>query len=129
VFVDEGPPMAALVRTLLTGQHLEQLAVADAIPRESLARVVAAFEQAGAPIRPPARRGTVAVPGLLEPLTERELQVLGLLADGRTNKGIAEELVVTLDTVKRHVTHILDKLGAANRTQAVTRARELGLLP
>jgi LuxR family maltose regulon positive regulatory protein len=129
VFVDEGPPMAALVRTLLTGQHLEQLALADAIPRESLARVVAAFEQAGAPIRPPARSGTVAVPGLLEPLTERELQVLGLLADGRTNKAIAGDLVITLDTVKRHVTHILDKLGAANRTQAVTRARELGLLP
>ena len=70
-----------------------------------------------------------AVPRLLEPLTERELQVLGLLAGGRTNKAIAEALVITLDTVKRHVTHILDKLGAANRTQAVTRARELGLLP
>jgi LuxR family transcriptional regulator, maltose regulon positive regulatory protein len=54
--------------------------------------------------------------------------VLGLLADGRSNQAIAEELVITLDTVKRHVTHILDKLGAANRTQAVTRARALGLL-
>jgi LuxR family transcriptional regulator, maltose regulon positive regulatory protein len=42
---------------------------------------------------------------------------------------IAEELVITLHTVKRHVTHILDKLGAANRNKAVTRARELGLLP
>jgi LuxR family maltose regulon positive regulatory protein len=40
----------------------------------------------------------------------------------------AEDLVITLDTVKRHVSHILDKLGAANRTQAVARARELGLL-
>jgi LuxR family maltose regulon positive regulatory protein len=63
------------------------------------------------------------------PLTSRELEVLGLLAAGRSNPAIAEELVITLDTVKRHVTHILDKLGAANRTQAVTRARELGLLP
>jgi LuxR family maltose regulon positive regulatory protein len=42
---------------------------------------------------------------------------------------MAKGLVITLDTVKRHVTHILGKLGAANRTQAVTRARELGLLP
>jgi LuxR family maltose regulon positive regulatory protein len=54
--------------------------------------------------------------------------VLGLLAAGKSNPEIAQELVITLDTVKRHVTHILDKLGAANRTQAVTRARELGLL-
>jgi LuxR family maltose regulon positive regulatory protein len=62
------------------------------------------------------------------PLSARELEVLGLLAAGRSNQAIAEELVITLDTVKRHVTHILDKLGAANRTQAVTRARALGLL-
>jgi LuxR family transcriptional regulator, maltose regulon positive regulatory protein len=62
------------------------------------------------------------------PLSARELEVLGLLAAGKTNPAIAEELVITLDTVKRHVTHILDKLGAANRTQAVTRARELELL-
>jgi LuxR family maltose regulon positive regulatory protein len=55
--------------------------------------------------------------------------VLGLLAAGRPNQGIAEELVVTVDTVKKHVSHVLDKLGAANRTEAVARARELGLLP
>jgi LuxR family maltose regulon positive regulatory protein len=44
------------------------------------------------------------------------------------NQAIAQELVISQDTVKRHVSHILDKLAAANRTQAVTRARELGLL-
>jgi LuxR family maltose regulon positive regulatory protein len=66
--------------------------------------------------------------GLVEPLSERELQVLGLLAAGKSNQQIADELVVVLDTVKRHVGHILDKLGAANRTQAVARARALGLL-
>ena len=62
------------------------------------------------------------------PLTARELEVLQQLAAGRSNLAIAEELVITLDTVKRHVTHILDKLEAANRTQAVARARELGLV-
>ena len=68
------------------------------------------------------------VAGLIEPLSARELEVLGLLAAGRPNQAIAEELVVTLETVKSHVAHILGKLGVANRTQAVARARELGLL-
>jgi LuxR family maltose regulon positive regulatory protein len=67
--------------------------------------------------------------GLAEPLTSREQQVLRLLAVGRANRDIAAELVVTLDTVKRHVTHILAKLGAVNRTEAVARARELNLIP
>ena len=48
---------------------------------------------------------------------------------GRPNHAIASQLVITLDTVKKHVSHILGKLGAANRTEAVTRARELGLIP
>jgi LuxR family transcriptional regulator, maltose regulon positive regulatory protein len=68
------------------------------------------------------------VAGLIEPLSARELEVLGLLAAGKPNQAIAEELVVTLETVKSHVAHILGKLGVANRTQAVVRARELGLL-
>ena len=69
------------------------------------------------------------VPGLVEQLTARELEVLVLLAAGMPNPRIAEELVVSLDTVKKHVSHLLGKLGAANRTEAVTRARELGLTP
>jgi LuxR family transcriptional regulator, maltose regulon positive regulatory protein len=71
----------------------------------------------------------MVVAGLVEPLTERELEVLGLLADGTPNRAIADELVVTLDTVKRHVSHLFSKLEVANRTQAVARARALGLLP
>jgi len=69
------------------------------------------------------------VPGLVEQLTPRELEVLGMLAAGTPNQVIAEELFVTLFTVKKHVSHILGKLGAANRTEAVARARELGLIP
>lgn len=69
------------------------------------------------------------MPGLPEPLTARELDVLRLLADGKTNQRIARALVLTIDTVKKHVSHVLGKLGAANRTEAVSRARELDLLP
>jgi len=69
------------------------------------------------------------VPGLVEPLTGRELEVLTLLAAGRPNQAIAGELVVTRHTVKKHVTHVLGKLGAASRGEAVARARELGLIP
>jgi LuxR family maltose regulon positive regulatory protein len=69
------------------------------------------------------------VPGLVVPLTARELEVLAMLATGKSNHAIADQLVVSLDTVKKHVTHILDKLAAANRTEAVARARELSLLP
>jgi LuxR family transcriptional regulator, maltose regulon positive regulatory protein len=54
--------------------------------------------------------------------------VLHLLAAGAPNQRIADDLVVTLDTVKKHVTHVLGKLGATNRTEAVTRARQLGLI-
>jgi LuxR family maltose regulon positive regulatory protein len=61
-------------------------------------------------------------------LSDRELQVLHLLADGKQNREIADELYITRNTVKKHITHILDKLGATNRTQATARARELGLL-
>jgi len=48
---------------------------------------------------------------------------------GKSNQAIAGQLVVTLDTVKKHVSHLLGKLGATNRTEAVARARELGLIP
>jgi LuxR family transcriptional regulator, maltose regulon positive regulatory protein len=66
---------------------------------------------------------------LVEQLTAREREVLTLLAAGTPNPRIAAELVVTRDTVKKHVSHLLGKLGAANRSEAVTRARQLGLIP
>ncbi|MFY9653890.1 helix-turn-helix domain-containing protein, partial [Trebonia sp.] len=78
---------------------------------------------------PPRIRAAAAPPGLIEPLTGRELEVLRLLAAGKSNQRIAHDLVVALDTVKKHVTHVLGKLGAANRTEAVARARDLGLTP
>ena len=120
--------MAALLRQMLGGRHPKRQAAVDAVPRDYLARLAAAFELAGVSVFPAAKRGAVLVPGLVEALSARELEVLALLATGKSNRAIAEELVVTVDTVKRHVTNLFNKLGVANRTQAVARARELGLL-
>lgn len=94
------------------------------IPVSYLARIRRAFDRK--PDEP--ETATTTVPGL-PGLTVRERQVLALLAQGHANRDIAAELVVTLDTVKRHVSHILAKLGAVNRTEAVARARELSLIP
>jgi LuxR family maltose regulon positive regulatory protein len=66
--------------------------------------------------------------GLIEPLTARELEVIHLIAQGRTNQEIAKQLVVSPGTVKAHTASIYRKLDVANRTEAVGRARELGLL-
>jgi LuxR family maltose regulon positive regulatory protein len=68
-------------------------------------------------------RGRLKEQSLIEPLSERELEVLHLVARGDSNQEIAEVLVIALDTVKRHVTHIFEKLGVNNRVQAVARAR------
>jgi ATP/maltotriose-dependent transcriptional regulator MalT len=65
---------------------------------------------------------------LYDPLSERELEVLTLLASGRTNSEIARDLFVAVGTVKSHVNNIYRKLGAANRAEAVTQAREMNLL-
>jgi LuxR family maltose regulon positive regulatory protein len=66
---------------------------------------------------------------LIEPLSERELVVLQLIAGGLTNQEIAAQLFLTLNTVKAHTRNIYSKLDAHNRTQAVVRARALGFLP
>ena len=65
---------------------------------------------------------------LTEQLTEREVQVLRLIADGATNREIADELVLTVNTVKRHISNIFGKLEVSNRTEAIVRARQLNLL-
>jgi LuxR family transcriptional regulator, maltose regulon positive regulatory protein len=127
LFADEGPPMAALLGRLIAAQRAGQAAAG--VPLGCLARLQRAFDVGHT--GPGSRSGTApaAVPGLVEQLTSRELEVLGMLAAGKSNQAIADQLVVTLDTVKKHVSHLLGKLGAANRTEAVARARELGLIP
>jgi len=118
-FVDEGTPMEALLYQLRKRErknghtpYLDTLLVA--FQQESKAHVSAG-------------EGTKAQP-LPEPLSERELQVLQLIEQGSSNLEIAQELVIVIDTVKRHVSHIFSKLGVQKRVQAVRKARELGLL-
>lgn len=65
---------------------------------------------------------------LPEPLSEREIELLGLIASGLSNKEIAEALFITEGTVKNHITHILGKLSVRDRTQAALKAKELGLI-
>jgi DNA-binding NarL/FixJ family response regulator len=82
------------------------------------AKVVAEFARLSVPAPAP----------LVEPLSEREHQVLRLVAAGATNREIAAQLCITPGTVKNHVTSILGKLGVSDRTQAALRAQEMGLL-
>jgi LuxR family maltose regulon positive regulatory protein len=65
---------------------------------------------------------------LIEPLSQRELEVLHLIALGRTNQEIAQQLIIAPGTVKAHTASIYRKLDVANRTEAVARARQLGIL-
>ena len=126
VFTDEGPPMAALLARLIAAQRSG--GAAAQVPLGCLTRLQRAL--GAQDIVPDAVRGSgTAGPALVEQLTSRELEVLEMLAAGMPNRAIAGQLVVTLDTVKKHVSHVLGKLGAANRTEAVARARELGLIP
>jgi LuxR family maltose regulon positive regulatory protein len=125
VFADEGPPIAALLRAA------RSRGIAPAYA-ERLLRALAAerpVRQApgGEAVRPPdAPWGAPA--GLVEPLSGREVEVLRLIAGGRANAEIARALVVAESTVKSHVGNIFGKLGVSSRTQAVARARELGLI-
>ncbi len=127
VFADEGAPMRALLGRLVAAQRSDRTA-APGVPLGYLGRLLRACGDEATPAASPSRGRGVSIPGLVEALSERELEVLRLLATGKPNREIAGELYVAVDTVKKHLTHIFEKLGAANRTQATARARELGLL-
>jgi LuxR family maltose regulon positive regulatory protein len=119
IFVDEGVPMARLLSE----------AAAHGIMPDYTAKLLAAF-------RAETREGVngsrlaPAPPAqpLVEPLSQRELEVLRLIAQGLSNREIGERLFLALDTVKGHNRRVYDKLQVQRRTEAVARARELGLL-
>jgi LuxR family maltose regulon positive regulatory protein len=116
-FVDEGAPMAALLRRIATGgvhgDYASRLIDARAFPF---------------PTRSVESAGRARTPGLIEALSERELEVLKLIAAGKSNKEIAYELFLATGTVKKHTHNIYGKLGVQSRTQAIARARELGII-
>jgi LuxR family maltose regulon positive regulatory protein len=113
-FVDEGAPMARLLAAMQ----------GRAGPMHKYVRtlLVACGAQPDAPPSPPHPQA------LSEPLSQRELEVLRLVSQGLSNREIGERLVLALDTVKGHNRRIYDKLQVQRRTEAVARARELGLL-
>ena len=122
IFVDEGPSLA----------HLLLEAATRGIKRDYVDALLAQFGDAGNEgLRTAKPSGTSSVVGpssLLDPLSERELEVLELVAAGLTNREIATRLFLSLNTVKSHTRSIYPKLGAHSRTQAVARARAWGIL-
>jgi len=116
LFLDEGPAMAQLLTE----------AASRGVMRESIGKLLAAFEvQKGKSENIPYRPLNQS---LVEPLSQRELEILRLLSKGLSNRVIAERLFLALDTIKGHNRNIFNKLQVQSRTEAVIRARELGLL-
>jgi len=125
--------LIAAVRALAAGDGM----LSPEVTRRVLARFAAARPPASAPVSSPANphptgslslsKGLSPSKGLAEPLTDREAEVLVLLADARSNAEIATALFIGEATVKTHVSRILQKLGARDRVQAVVTAHRLGL--
>jgi LuxR family maltose regulon positive regulatory protein len=113
-FVDEGEPMQNLLNHLLKQARLEPHLTAY------VAKLLSAFEP---PPRKPKRIG-----GLVEPLSEREVEVLRHMAEGLSNPEIASRLYLSPNTLKAHAQNIFMKLDVHNRLQAVSKAKELGLI-
>jgi LuxR family maltose regulon positive regulatory protein len=116
IFVDEGMPMAQLLSK----------AAAQGIMPDYVGKLLAAFEAEKQKTENKSSPPPLQI--LIEPLSQRELDVLRLIAQGLSNDEIGKRLFLALDTVKGHNRRIYDKLQVQRRTEAVARARELGLL-
>jgi len=116
---DVGPRRALHLEIDLVQGH--NAALVDLFDRSHARKVLAEFARLAEPARPAAEQ-------LAEPLSEREKEILRLMAQGANNRQIASQLFLAEGTVKNYVSTILDKLSVQDRTQAALRARELGLL-
>jgi LuxR family maltose regulon positive regulatory protein len=114
MFLDEGKPIETLLKAAITRWRDHDLLA-------HVRRLLAAIADEGVPTAP----GEVPCAGIL---SERELEVLRLMAAGCSNQEIADQLVIAIGTAKRHIANIFNKLDVRNRTEAVTKARQLGLL-
>jgi LuxR family maltose regulon positive regulatory protein len=130
IFVDEGPPMARLLAEAASGgmmpTYTGQLLAAFAAEGQPALVEHQAGARTGAQSPHPAADPDVQP--LVEPLSSRELEVLRLITEGLSNREIAQRLFLALSTVKGHNRNIYGKLEVGRRTEAVARARELGLL-
>jgi LuxR family maltose regulon positive regulatory protein len=121
VFLDEGEPMAELLRVFSRQS--------SAIGREYLDSLLGGFHASQIPAESTKFEDRIAKDGdLVEPLSDREIEVLRLLAAGLSYREIAEELYVSINTIKAHAKNIYSKLGVHGRMQAAQRAEELSLL-
>ncbi len=118
IFVDEGRPMARLLYE----------AASEGMRPEYVGRLLAAFPASHQPTSYQPSAPSTEHP-MIEALSERELEVLRLVAEGLSNEEIAQRLVVSLTTIKFHTSNIYGKLSAKNRTEAVAKARAISLLP
>jgi LuxR family maltose regulon positive regulatory protein len=122
IFVDQGPPMARLLYQAAAGGVAGHDSVAQ------YARQLLSAFPVVEPERTDASEQQAPQMDLIEPLSERELEILEIIAEGLTNPEIASRLCLSPNTVKAHAHNIYGKLDVRNRTQAVSRARVLGLL-
>ena len=127
IFADEGAPIAALLQKVIQSQRDARLAAKiPNISRRYVGQLLAAIRAGSASPTAVSPRETAG--SHVEPLSERELEVLRLIASGASNRDIARKLFVSLATVKTHINNIYRKLEVRTRTQALARARELDLL-
>jgi len=117
IFVDEGPPMARLLYEALS----------SGIEKQYVQNLLAAFPEAQ-PEKVGASQQIIGDSEWIEPLSDRELEILQLIAEGFSRQEIASQLVLSLNTVKTHARNIFSKMGVNNQMQAVGKARGLGLL-
>jgi LuxR family maltose regulon positive regulatory protein len=120
MFLDEGPRLGPLLARVERSLEPEQRVPSIAF--------VARLRRSLAQERPDDEETDIASGGLIEPLTPREREVLQLIAEGRTNQAIANELFLSVGSVKTHSSHVYGKLGVRGRTEAIARARSLGML-